>query len=207
MRYSDRTPAGLFFFIGGVEYLLLTLVAETTHPDYSTSANAISDLGVGSTALLWNPTVILLGLFGLAGTYFLYRCERRKIITAFFALAGIGAVGVGLFPETTGAPHGIFALLAFLFGGLAALFVYPIVKAPLRYACVVLGIVGLVSIPLYVGDMDLGLGHGGIERMIVLPILLFEITFGGYLMTMPEPGTVRGGPGIPQGTSDTPTVR
>lgn len=185
-RYDRRTSAGLLFLMGSAQFLLAMLIGEGMRSAYSISTNAISDLGVGSTALLFNASVIVLGLLILAAAYLYHPVDRKMWITVPFALAGLGPIGVGLFPETTGLPHGIFALISFFFGGLLAILVSTQVRPPFRYLSILLGVVGLVALVLFVTNVDLGIGFGGMERMIAYPILFWGLAFGGYLMASPE---------------------
>lgn len=192
MRLTNRTIAGLAFFAGATQFLVTMIVGEAQRPTYSVSADAISDLGVGSTALLFNTSVFLVGVLSIGGAYFLHRMHRRKLLTILFVLGGVGAMGVGLFPETIPAAHGIFAFTAFVFGGIAAIVAYPLEKEPLNYISVFLGVFGLAAVVLFSSGTYLGLGYGGMERMIVYPVLLWQVAFGGYLLaspTEPLPGT------------------
>ncbi len=186
MRYERRSLSGLLFLVGSAQFLLAMLVGEGMRPLYSVSTNAISDLGVGSTALLFNGSIVLLGFLILVSAYLYHPVHGKVWITIPFLLAGVGAIGVGLFPETTGAPHGIFALLSFVFGGLLAILVSTQVRPPFRHLSILLGAAGLVALVLFVSNNDLGIGFGGMERMIVYPVLLWGIAFGGYLMATPE---------------------
>lgn len=186
MRYPDRVLAGLLFFVGGVVYSILTLVAETAYPGYSTSTNFISDLGVGPTSAWWTAALFVGGLLGLVGTYLLYRALHPKLVSPrgllviCLGIFGLGVIGVGVFNENTSL-HGVFALMAFVFGGFSAILSFTVVHSPLRFVLPWLGILGLVSLVLFATGNDLGLGRGGMERMIVLPVLLFEIGFGAVL--------------------------
>lgn len=186
MRYDDRTLAGVLFFFGSVQFLLAMLVAEGSLPTYSVSTNAISDLGVGPTAPLFNTSVIVLGLASLGGAFFYHRTHKLLWITIPFILAGIGPIGVGIFPETMPAPHAIFAFVSFLFGGLAAILTSTRVRPPFRYISILLGIAGLVALGLFVGGQYAGIGFGGMERMIVYPVLLWEVAFAAYLLAARE---------------------
>lgn len=96
-------------------------------------------------------------------------------------------MGVGLFPESFPAPHALFAFISFFFGGLVTLLVATQLRPPLRYVSVALGILGLVALVLFVTGQYLGLGFGGMERMIAYPVLLWEVGFGGYLMSTTQP--------------------
>lgn len=187
MRTDDRSLAGVLFLIGSVQFLLAMLVGEGMRPAYSISTNAISDLGLDSTALLFNASILLLGILTLAAAYFYHRTHKLLWLTIPFFLAGIGPIGVGLFPENVAVLHGIFALISFLFGGLVAILVSFRTRPPFRYLGIVLGAAGLVALVLFTSGQYLGIGFGGMERMIAYPVLFWEIAFGGYLMSVPEP--------------------
>ncbi len=186
MRYEDRPLAGVLLLLGSAQFLLAMLVAEGSLPNYSVSTNAISDLGVGPTAGLFNSSVIFLGLLTLAGAYFYHRTHRLTWITVPFLIAGIGPIGVGLFPENVLALHAVFAFIAFLFGGIVPILVFTRLPTPLRYVSILMGAVGLVAFALFLTGNYLGIGFGGMERMIVYPDLFWELAFGGYLMAAPE---------------------
>ena len=91
----------------------------------------------------------------------------------------MGASGAGLIPLNAGGLHGIFALVAFLFFNLEALGCWVLVTGPMRWVSVIAGLVGLAFVVLMViGDAGnpgvFGpMGHGGAERMIVYPSMLW----------------------------------
>ena len=63
---------------------------------------------------------------------------------------------------------------------------YKVAKAPLSYFSAAAGVITLLAIVLYGTDTYLGLGQGGMERMIVYPVLIGGLAFGGYLMAIGE---------------------
>jgi hypothetical membrane protein len=183
--------AGYLVFIGVAQFVLFMLIAEAIYPGYSVSRNYISDLGnprlEPSTphAAVFNASIVLLGLLLIAGGALLYRSGRDangRALGALVMASGVGAAGVGLFPE--GSPHGlhiVFSLVTFLASSLAS---YPAsfyrgLRTPLWGA---LGTVGLVALALYVKGIYLGLGWGGMERLIVYPNLLWAAGFSGALL-------------------------
>jgi len=183
MKPADTKVAGALLFVGGVQFILIGLViAEALYPGYSVSANYISDLGVGTTSLIFNSSVFVFGLAVLASSYFVQKAFRNRLFTILFVLAGVGAMGVGLFPETFGAVHSVAALFAFLFGALSAIAAYWVEKPPLTYLSVAMGILSLVALVLYATRNDLGLGIGGMERIVAYPMILWAIGFGGFLI-------------------------
>ena len=52
----------------------------------------------------------------------------------------------------------------------------------MSYFSVILGFATLVALVLYMAEEYVGLGAGGMERMIVLPVLLWAVGFGGHMM-------------------------
>ncbi len=175
--------AGILIFAGAAQFMLAMLVSEAIRPSYSVSTNYISDLGVGSSAPIFNGSIIVLGIFLAFSAYLIMRGLESKVFPLLILLTGIGATGVGLFPETTGPPHGLFALVAFLFGGLAAIYSYRLVGGIFAYLCVVLGLLSLCALVLYSTGNTGVLHRGGMERMIVYPTILWALGFSGHLQT------------------------
>ena len=107
-------------------------------------------------------------------------------MTALAELTGLGILGVGIFPSNYGNVHGIFAMLIFFAGGLAAIVSARVETLPFSAISAVLGIITLATMILYMilGDRSpmAGLGLGGVERWIAYPILVWVMSFGGYLM-------------------------
>ena len=206
MALSNAAKAGVAIFVGAVQFGILLIVAEiyysahgvlntsgsgnTTGYAYSVSVNFVSDLGatcrssctIPPSAWLFDISNAVLGLLILVGAYFLQRAFTWKPATGLLALAGIGALGVGLFPETAGILHTIFSFIAFLFAGLSAVVTSKFEKKPMSYLSIILGLATLAALFLFVGGINLGLGVGGMERMIVYPALLWAVGFGGHMM-------------------------
>jgi len=184
MKRFNGKVAGTLIFVGAVQFILGMLVAECLYPDYRVSENYISDLGRldAASAPVFNGSVFVLGLTIVLSAYFLRQISPRKVFLGFLVLCGIGAMGVGVFPEDFGIVHGIVSLIAFLFGALSAIVSYKIQKPPLSYFAVVLGLTSLLALMLFMAGVYLGLGKGGMERMIAYPMLLWAIGFGGHLI-------------------------
>jgi hypothetical protein len=60
---------------------------------------------------------------------------------------------------------------------------YKLQKPPFSYFSVILGVVMLLALVLFASGTFLGLGKGGMERMIAYPALLWAIGFGGHLIS------------------------
>jgi hypothetical membrane protein len=103
-------------------------------------------------------------------------------LTITLAVTGACAVGIGRFPETTGAPRIVFLIAIFVFGAVSATISYRVLRPPLSYVSVGLGIIALVTLVLMLTLHDLGTGPGGMERMIAYPIFLWALGFGGSLI-------------------------
>ncbi|BBL46767.1 MULTISPECIES: DUF998 domain-containing protein [Metallosphaera] len=175
-----RNPVlgGLLLALGVMQFWILMLIAEELYPGYNLNSNYISDLGVGKTALIFNSSIILLGIMVIASGILM----SRRSFTPLLVVGGLGMMGVGLFPETTGTPHLVSALIAFLFSGLASFPAFRLTKTPVRYSYPVLGLISLASLFLFISHNYLGLGPGGMERMIVLPDIIWSISFGSSVV-------------------------
>ena len=164
--------AGYVSLVGVSQFLLVMVVSEALYPGYSVRENYISDLGVGPTSALFNASIIAMGLAVIAASALL-----RARYSPLLFLTGAGAVMVGLFPETTGLPHLLGALIAFLFGGVTAV----VTSKGRNPFWAVLGVTSLVSLVLYATGNYGPLGPGGMERMIVCPELIWGVSFSSHL--------------------------
>ena len=202
MVHPDGKIAGVLFFVAATQFVLCFIVAEALYPGYSVSDNYISDLGVGPSSLIFNSSIFLLGLLSIIGAYFLPRTIDFRALTILLVLMAIGAMGAGVFTKDFTTIHGAVSSMAFAFGGLSAIASFKVLKKPLSVISLMLGLVTLGALALFAGglltsgaytsieapssDLFLGIGPGGMERMIVYPALIWLIGFSGYLIAMSE---------------------
>lgn len=193
MRWDDRVLAGLLLAFGAAQFLVMMMLLEATAPGYSMHDNAISDLGtIPETEAWFTLTLFLIGILNVLVGYFLYRVWKSKALLLVFILGGIGGMGAALIPldNPTGL-HGLFALVAFLFMNLEAILVGLRLKGSTRFASFLTDAIGLVFLVVMVlvdsGSLVVAsIGHGGVERMIAYPVLLWMVLFGGYLLAKPS---------------------
>jgi hypothetical membrane protein len=186
MIYSNAKTAGIIFFIGTTQLIFGLIIAEAYYPGYNISQNYISDLGIGPSAIIFNLSIFLLGLFIFLGTYFLYKFLNNKVFTVMLIFIGLGCVGVGIFTDDVQPIHSIAAIIIFLFGGFAAIFSYKLLKIRFKLINIILGIIALSALVLFITNQYLWLGPGGMERMIVFPILIWTYIVSYYLISQPE---------------------
>ena len=132
MKLDGNKLAGILIAAGMVQFMMLMLLAEIIYPHYSVATNYISDLGVGSTALIFNGSIMLLGVLLVLAAYVSRETLRSRSMWIMIAIVGIASFGVGAFPETTGIPHYTFALIAFGGGALTAINSARMVRGNLR---------------------------------------------------------------------------
>lgn len=186
---DDLRIAGSLFLLAAAGFMTVIMLAASMAPDYDISGGAISDLGVlEESALLFNGALVLVGLLNALAAGLFYRDHGRRGLLAISLLASAGAIGAGLVPLDRGGLHGIFALLAFVAFNLQAIATGRTVAHPMRAISYLAGAVGLVFVILMAAG-DAGneaafgpIGHGGTERMIVYPVMLWMIAFAGFLM-------------------------
>jgi len=190
-QHDDTTLAGGCFLVGGVQWFLGLLAAESGYDGYSSRIDYVSDLGTGPTAAIYNASVFLLGAFVVLGTFFLYKASGKKLLSVLLTICGIGAMGVGIFPANLQPMHSVFTLLAIMFGGFAAISSFTYLIKPMSIISVILGLISfilaMVFIP-YLGlpfgstETFLGMAKGSLERWAINPILAWIIAFGAYVM-------------------------
>jgi len=196
---NELKRAGTFLFVGVAQFAIFLIVAEALFPNYSVSGNYISDLGaichrppapengcvfVQPTSNIFNSSIIVLGIFLLISAYFLFRSKVSRIIPIMAILSAIGSIGVGIFTEATGIVHGIFSLITFVSIGIFAIVAYRIQLSPMKYFSIISGAITLFALVLYINNIYLGLGMGGMERMIVYPVMVWSLAFSGHLMAI-----------------------
>jgi hypothetical membrane protein len=199
MDYSNGKVAGALIFVAVTQFVLGVIVSEALYSGYSISENYVSDLGVGSSSIIFNSSVFLMGLLLISGAYFLHRAFGFTMLTVTFVLTAIGAMGVGIFTLDAGIIHSVTALIFFLFSGLSAIFAvicsyvhgFKLMKMPFSALAVILGLTELGGVVLFVGKIYFGLGVGGMQRMVLYPVLIWLVGFGGYLMAHPDKPTTQ----------------
>jgi hypothetical membrane protein len=191
---SDTAIAGVMLLFTGGLSLLGIITAEAYHPDYATTQE-ISDLGSTAppdpvsyepTATIFNSTMLISGALVLGAAYFLSRTRRPRVLWLPLGIFGFGVFGVGVFPGNVTPWHGLFALLTFTSGGIAAVLAARATLKPFSYVSVLFGGFSLASLvyALALGDSGplAGLEFGGIERWVVYPLLVWVTGLGGFLL-------------------------
>jgi len=196
--------AGTLAILAAAQWVLLVIVAETQYPNYSIQHNYLSDLGatchrgllltpcviVSPSSYIWDTTLFLMGLLSLVSAILFYGATRKKGFSILFGIFGLGALIAGAVPETLLSVHELASNASFLGGSTAAIVAFWFLKSPLKYLSVALGLFSFASLipltfegPFFRWNGIFGLGLGGIERMVVYPIVIWEIAFGAYLMS------------------------
>ena len=188
-------------FVGTAQFAFFFVLAEIYYPGYDVSTNFISDLGatcrsgvckfVQPSSDIFNVSIVLLGVTLLFAAYYLLKGSGSRALPLFDTLAGIGAMGVGIFNESFGSAHVFFSAFTFVAAGIQALLVFRVAKAPFSLFAALTGLVTLVATVLYGTDTYIGLGQGGMERMVVYPVLIGGVAFGGYLMALGDAQILR----------------
>ena len=186
MTFTNKTRAGALLFIGTAWFLIGFIVSEALYPGYHVT-QMISDLGVGSTALIFNISIIGFGILLITSAYLLHTAGTNRCFLVLLAITGLGAAGVGIFPENIVVPHTICAMTVFIIGSLCAFLGFRVFRAPWSWFSPALGLITLTAFILLVAKLYPGLAAGGMERMIAYPLLIWALGTGVYLMA-PEKG-------------------
>lgn len=210
---SRNYHAGAILWALSVQYYLAQLAVAAGWPannTYSWANNTISDLGntrcgeYGARLVcspghtLMNLSFTVLGITMAAGSVFLWShlgiSRLARLGLGCMAIAGIGTVLVGMFPENTvSSLHILGAALPFILGNAGMIMIGTAVKklpVAVRIFSVAFGLLGLAGLSLFMTKTYLGLGIGGMERVTAYPQSIWMIVLGIYLLIT---ASVRGG--------------
>ena len=198
--YARHPRLGPWLYASAIQYFFIQILVGTRFsPHYSLTRNAISDLGNSSCGIfnnrqicsplhtLMNLSFLTLGITMITGSMLL--CQRfkksRNVIVGFtlFAIGGAGTALVGIFPENTvSVLHGIGAALPFLIGNVGVVILGFSLEVPkiFRIYTVLSGSIALVALGVYASGHYIGLGEGGLERVVAYPQTIWMIILGLY---------------------------
>jgi hypothetical membrane protein len=204
--------AGALSFLGGTWGLLSITVAESLTPGYSVSNEAVSGLGspyfsgtcstiptcvppVQPASAIFVFSLFLGALLILWWSYLFGKATVHRRFALCVAVTGAANLLIGLsyVPLYLGAStegvvgaaydiHVTGALVVFVLVPILMIAAYRFAQGPFGYFSMVFGVVALAAFVLFLTGNNLGLGYGGMERMIIYPIELWQIGFGVYLM-------------------------
>jgi hypothetical membrane protein len=199
----------ILWVVGSLQFVVAMAVTQLgwSGPSYSLSYNLISDLGARYCSTLdgravcspWHDvfdvSIVLLGIFVILGALLVQsafpRRKTRAIGLGLLCVAAIGTIMVGLFPEDVAINlHLAGALIAFLLGNLGLVVLGFAMFRDTRWDgyrtyTIVSGLVGLIALALFIAKVYGPLGEGGMERLVVAPLLLWAIVAGLHLWRIP----------------------
>ncbi len=197
MSIENEKVAGVLLFFGTLQFIFVQLILALVEPGYSFQNEFLSELGApgAANALIFNVSAICIGLSTLIAGFLLYRASATepmfpsRLFAIMIALWGIALTGAGLAPMHTYPSiyplplHSIFAYI-FNFSHLIAIFVsFKIMKPPLSYIQIILGVLAVLTTTLLVTATDLGLGWGGIQRVDNVITYAWLYVMSTYLMS------------------------
>jgi hypothetical membrane protein len=112
--------SGIYGVLAPVLAFAFILMAVWSHPQFSWTANALSDLGVvsGVTAGIFNSGLVVCGVLCLTfaiGLYLLLIESRMgRVGVIVFALACLSLVAIGTFPESVSPTHYLVSVAFFV---------------------------------------------------------------------------------------------
>jgi hypothetical membrane protein len=198
---------GVLEFIGGMIVTQLGWDSSAPYGQYSLLNNYISDLGAiycgpyggreicSPWHVVFNASIVLMGLLLIFGAILIRTAfparPTRTVGLILLVVAGLGAIGVGLSPEDYNLTvHSLSALLAFAGGGFALIVLGFAMFRDTRWDgfrafSIFCGLIALVALVLFVSHAYGPVGVGGMERLIVAPILLWALVCGIHLARIP----------------------
>lgn len=173
-------------FVGSVQWLMMILISESFHPDYNSSLHYVSTLGVGTTALIYNTSILLFGLSLVISSIILYKTLDAKLFTSLLLVTGLFIIGVGVFPENSRPMHGYVTAFAFIFAVSLPIISFKMLNRPFFYLSIIIGLIILTLLIIFFPYLGLpaestitilGLAKGTMERLVIYPLLIWMLSF------------------------------
>lgn len=200
---AKLTKYAAMAWAANLQYFIVTIiVASAWKPAFDWKNNYTSDLGNTACGSFENHIVCspLHGLMNLSfalqgalliigGILFIiafkkrYRMFRAAMYMAI--ISGLGAIVVAVVPENTDLElHNLGAFITFLFGiiTLILMSLSNVLPKILRLSLLALGVVSVMALVLFENTMYLGLGLGGMERIMDYSQISGIIAVGSYLL-------------------------
>ncbi len=188
---SARTRLGLLLFVVAALFLAVLLLSAAIAPEGILVENNLSSFGVlAETALLFNAGLVGVGLLDLVAARFWRRYRSGRLMPIIFAVAGAGAIGTGVINVGIEKHvHAVVSAAGFL-GHVAMPFAIgarskSVAVRLLSYLAglssltfLLTWVVGMVGFTNAFGPF----GKGGTQLLILLPVVVWTLGFGGYLM-------------------------
>lgn len=199
-RFVQRYPlVGSLLWASSLQFFIVQAIVASSwlNPLYDWRLNAISDLGAvgcgvfderyvcSPSHLLMNGSLVLLGLTMAVGSLLLYfQLQKSRVGFSLVAIAGIGAILVGLFPEDSIYwAHVTGQDLAFVFGNIALIVFGFTLRSTsfFRWYTVSSGVIALIALILFLSHYRFFLELGGMERVVAYPLLIWLTVTGSTL--------------------------
>lgn len=202
MRSGRYKKLGPVVYASSIQFFAVQVfVAMGWAPPYSLSRDTISDLGNTACGAfnarfvcsplhgLMNASFIVLGVAMTAGSLLISRQSAKSRATnlgfSAMAISGIGVIIVGMYPENSvPAFHGLGAAIAFTIGNAALIIMAaaPLLPVALRVYSCLSGMLAILALAIYSSGHYLGLGEGGIERVVAYPQAVWLVVIGLFLL-------------------------
>ncbi|UCE39271.1 MAG: DUF998 domain-containing protein [Thermoplasmata archaeon] len=199
--------SGLCGILAPIIGLTCIALAILLCPWFSWTENYLSDLGGspgdrpiwaahGMASVLFNCGLVIAGVLGVCfvvGMRKIPALNSRlgKIGSSFYLMDACALIGIGIFPESTGAPHTFFSITFFILVGVSLVFIGMALKKKsertLGWLAFALLAFGLIAVPLFF--MPQPSGSNAIAEMIpIISIAIFSMVFGYRLYDQGQDG-------------------
>jgi len=186
--------AGAFGILGSTLSLGLVLLATFLSTWFSWNVNALSELGVGDQAALFNSAVLLGGVLSLLFDFGLHKyLGREKVIrvgVVSLMLSSVSLALIGIFTIKYLVPHGIVALSFFVLAPVGFLLIGTGTRdgtiRKLSFACGVAALLAIVGLPLIALALPFKVGIAVPELAESLAISVWTIYMSATLLLQPQ---------------------
>ena len=140
--------------IAPIIFVIFTAISISTYPNYDPFTTYLSDLGMGSTAILFNIGVVVAGILGLVFCAAIFQLKNKfaEFGTVVLMFANVSLIHIGIFSEYFRGTHFVVSITFFVFATLAILIIgtgLTFKKIKLGYLSLILGFIVVVVTSIF----------------------------------------------------------
>lgn len=176
MKYDSARTGAFAGIVSALAFTMLFMLAVYGHEGYNPGSNFLSDLGTGTSSLLFNFGLMLSGALGILFGYGLAHVfvKTARVGAKMLIAAGVLLIGTGIFPEQYGAIHTAVSASFFLLSAVSIIIIGTGVSYKrLRYFSFAAGLLPFA----YVFT-----GLPIVEHIAVFGMVGWELLAGVYMM-------------------------
>lgn len=177
-----QKTAALILTLATLIFTITLIYLDFTTVNHNWQTNYISNLGTSQNATIFNSILITCGLLLVLATLLIYLQFKDTLFTFLLLINSLGIAAVGIFPKNVSFLHSAAALITFISIPITIYYSKKIIKTKQKLLTTLV-IISLLTLPIFALAIYFNKSIGIAEHLIVLPWVIWSITFSYWLYT------------------------